>query len=331
MFGIEELKDRIEITNTTVECPVKGCDVKVRRQRVVFKREEKFKCQKHNIYISPSTFVYFNELDNVLWQEKDDINLFKRIKNVKRVTGIAHEKSEDAITWNVFRFLDKYNLLESILSSITGYNINELELIFWSYSQFRQYAWDPLLNARIEFGESNNIKNAINEGSEPDLIVKSDKALFFVEAKLTSDNKTPSDKEGIEDKIKNPKKYTTGGNSWFEKVFISDYKTIIHEQKYELMRFWLIGSWIAHNLDLDFYLVNLVLSEREKDIETVFNKHIRNNERRKFIRITWEDIYKRVLNSDISTVDKDVIIRYFKNKAIGYDGNGRLQKAFTIL
>jgi len=187
-----------------------------------------------------------------------------------------------------------------------------------------------LLKARVEFGESNDIINAENEGSEPDLIVKSDKAMFFIEAKLISGNKTPSSKKEIEKKIQNNKKYIKGGNNWFKKVFISDYKTIILEQKYELMRLWLIGSWIAANLDLDFYLVNLVLSDREMDIETVFNKHIRNNERRKFIRITWEDIYKHILNSNVPTEDKDVIIRYFKNKTTGYDKSGRLQKAFTI-
>jgi len=58
MFGIKELKGSIKITKTTVECPVKGCSEKVERQRKVFKRENRFKCLKHNIYISPSTFEY---------------------------------------------------------------------------------------------------------------------------------------------------------------------------------------------------------------------------------------------------------------------------------
>jgi len=58
MLGMEEMKKRIEITETTVECPVKGCNQKVERQRDVFKREERFKCPEYNIYISPSTFEY---------------------------------------------------------------------------------------------------------------------------------------------------------------------------------------------------------------------------------------------------------------------------------
>jgi len=97
------------------------------------------------------------------------------------------------------------------------------------------------------------------------------------------------------------------------------------------LRFWLVGTWIATRLDLDFHLVNLVLSECEQDIEIVFKKHIRENQRRKFVRITWEDIYKYISNSNVSGEEKEAITRYFKNKTIGYDGNGKLQRAFSIL
>jgi len=84
MFGIKELKEKIEITKTTVECPVKCCKEKVERQRKFFRKEDRFRCPKHNIFISPSTFEYAAELDNLLWKERSDIELFKKIKKVKR-------------------------------------------------------------------------------------------------------------------------------------------------------------------------------------------------------------------------------------------------------
>jgi len=320
MLGIGELKANIEITETTVECPVKGCNEKVERQREVFKREERFKCPKHNIYISPSTFEYPSELDNLLWKDKADLDLFNRIEKVKRESRIARDNSEDAVTWNVFRFLGKNNLLvEASLSSIIGTAQKSSEIIYWSYSQKENNSWSELNKARKEFGESQQ------RSSEPDVIIKTDNTLFFIEAKLTAGNETvPSD-------ISNSKKYETGGGNWFSKVFKSDYKTVaIAEKKYELLRFWLLGTWIAKQWDLDFYLVNLVLSEREKDIETIFEKHPYENQRMRFIRITWEDIYQQIRNSDLSGIDKDTMIRYFRNKTIGYDGNGRLQRAFSI-
>jgi len=87
---------------------------------------------------------------------------------------------------------------------------------------------------------------------------------------------------------------------------------------------------MAKQQDLNFYLVNLVLSEREKDIEANFKRHLKEKQERKFIRITWEDVYRQILNSALSGVDKDTIIKCFKNKTIGYNGNGKLQRAFSI-
>ena len=80
MFGLSDLKQQIEITETTVECPVKGYSIKVPRQRNVFTRNEKFKCPHHNIYISPSTFKYQREEDNLLLKDKHDLALLSEVK-----------------------------------------------------------------------------------------------------------------------------------------------------------------------------------------------------------------------------------------------------------
>ena len=319
MLGMEELKGSIEITEATVECPVKDCSEKVERQRKVFKRKKRFKCPKHNIYISPSTFEYQNESDNLLWKDKTDLDLFGKIKKVKRESRIARDNSEDAVTWNVFRFLERNNLVGITLSSIIGATLKSPEVIYWSFCQRENSSWSELNNAREEFGEE------IKRGSKPDIIIKTDNILLFIEAKLTAGNETaPSD-------ISNSKKYEIGGDNWFSKVFKSDYRTVaIDEKKYELLRFWLLGTWIAKQQDLDFYLANLVLSEREKDIEAIFKRHLCENQKMKFIRITWEEIYQQILNSNLSGTDKDKMIKYFRNKTIGYDGNGRLQSAFSI-
>jgi len=100
MFRIKELKDKIEITKTTVECPVKGC---------------------------------------------------KEI--VERESRMARDNSEDAVSWNVFRFLERNNLIEGFLSSITGLYLNSSEVIYWSYSQKEDNVLSKLNEARREFGE----------------------------------------------------------------------------------------------------------------------------------------------------------------------------------
>lgn len=318
IFGVEELKKEIEITKTTVECPVKDCNEKVDRRRRNSEKGTKFTCPKHNISISASTFVYPGEFDNVLWKEREDRALLKKIKTAKRENRMKYDNSEDAVSWNVFRFLEKNDLIKGFLNLITDNNFDSSEVIYWSYSQKENSHWSALNKAREEFGER------IEKGSEPDIIIKTDKALFFIEAKLTAGNKT------VPSHIDNSKKYETGGNNWFSEVLKSDYKAVaIDKKKYELLRFWLLGTWIAKQQDLDFYLVNLVLSEREAEIEAVFNAHIIENQRRKFLRVTWEMIYEYA--SKNPSKDTVTMMRYFRNKTIGYDRNGKLQRAFSVI
>ncbi|TFH03816.1 MAG: hypothetical protein E4H14_16020 [Candidatus Thorarchaeota archaeon] len=319
MLGCEELKETIEVTETTVECPVKGCNERVERQRSFFKKEIRFKCPKHEIYISPSTFEYTGEMYNLLWKDTQDLDLLHRIMKKKRESRMARDNSEDAVSWNVFRFLEKNNLVENCLDSITRTSPKSSDVIYWSYSQEEGSDWSLLNRARREFGER------ISRGSEPDIIITTDNALFFIEAKLTAGNKT------VPSNPRYSKKYETGGNSWFSTVFESDYKTIaIVEKKYELMRFWLLGTWMAEQMNIKFYLINLVLAEREADIEILFRRHIEENQRRQFLRVTWESIYEYVLNSSPSRNKKEMI-RYFRNKTIGYDNRGKLQRGFSIV
>jgi len=241
MFGVSDLKTNIVVTETTVECPVRDCSKIVTRQRKSFKREPQFLCPNHGIYISPSTFEYQNETDNFLWRDPEDLTLLREIKTVKRESRMARDNSEDALTWNVFRYLEKTNQVAPSLSSLIDASVISPKLVYWSYSQTAQGVWPQLAWARAEFGEHPT------RSSEPDLIIVSDTALFFIEAKLTATNKTtPSRQQYI-------KKYLTGGNNWYQRVFKTDYDTLaIQERKYELTRFWLLGSWIAAQLDYNF-------------------------------------------------------------------------------
>lgn len=84
---------------------------------------------------------------------------------------------------------------------------------------------------------------------------------------------------------------------------------------------------MAQQQNVDFYLVNLVRAEKELDIETIFKSHINESQRRKFLRVTWERIYQYISNSSL-TIEKDIMVRFFRNKTVGYDGKGKLQRAF---
>ncbi len=341
MFEFEKLKENIEKRNGTIACPVCGCNTKVKimnRQALNSlkshlgketsrKNFEQYFCKRHKIYITPSTFIYENYKDNLLWYNEDE-HLIKEIIKGKRVKEqLYHSNSEDAVSWNIFRFLEKNNMICDFLEKKFNIIEENPEVIYWSYSQKEKGLWKPLKEAREEF------ELRLAKGSEPDIIIIGKNALIIIEAKFNASNRTPFNH-------KNPNvenKYRSGGEKWWNEVFRSDFKkVVIDENKYELSRFWLIGTWMAHGSNqkrnLDFYLVNLVLKEKEKekDSESIFKKHIIENSRRKFLRFTWEEIYDYISKNNLSGENKDLIMSYFRNKTIGYY-QGRLRPAFSIL
>lgn len=320
MFGSKELKSSIKVTETTVECPVEGCIRTVERQRKSFKRSEVFRCNDHKIYISPSTFEYEEIFDNVLWKEPTDHELLRRIVRTKRESRIARDNSEDALTWNVFRFLERSHLLSGFLGTLVKHPVENPEVFYWSYSESQKSVWPCLKEAREQF------ETVPEKGSEPDLMIKSNEDLFFIETKLTATNNTVL--RSNDPKVQG--KYEEGGKGWYKKVVSSDFRTVaVTDKKYELLRLWLLGSWIAHRSGLNFYLVNLVPSEREVAIEGIFKKHIIASSSRNFLRATWEGVHRFVLASNLDIQDKNTVLRYFENKTIGYK-NGILQKAFSV-
>lgn len=335
MFGLERLKKRNEVTGDTITCPVIGCEAQVRRmtrrvlrsldaylERGEGRRQdfEQHLCREHRIYITPTTFVYEDLKDNLLWYGAEDKDLLREIIEVKRVKAqVHHDNSEDAITWNVFRFLERSKLLSEFLSKLRNSPVANPEIIYWSYSQSQQSVWNELEKTRAEFVE------APQRSSEPDLIVESDDALSFVEAKLRASSKLDFNKSHTaEDKKERIERYSKG-----DRFLKRPVENLIDAGYYQLMRFWVIGSSIAERLNLEFCLVNLVLSGKEEDIERDFKGYIKEDQSRKFVRITWEDIYQHISSSVLSGRDKDMIMRYFKNKTIGYK-NGKLQRAFSI-
>jgi hypothetical protein len=173
----------------------------------------------------------------------------------------------------------------------------------------------------IGFGEAEERR------SEPDLILEDDRALVFVENKLTSTNRS------VPSHPKNAKKYETGFERWFSTVFqrSATFKSVAVEAKlYELMRLWLIGWRIASEMGKRFILVNVVreAATSESDISAKFASYARlDHTSREFIRLTWESIRDVVIESGQPNADKQRLLGYLRGKTLGYAG-GHLRRAF---
>ena len=328
MFGREDLKSAVEVKKNSRACPVLGCETVVPRMKdkklgsldghlakgLMGEADlDHYLCKEHGIYITPSTFIYQNAWDNLLWDDAADRDLLTEIVKVKRIMAqLHHENSEDAVTWNVFRFLERSEALGGLLSQLSGASVTDPDVMYWTYARSQGGVWSELAEAWDEFGE------LPQRASEPDVIIRSDETAFMIEAKLGSDSGrrttwTPKQK------AERAERYGRG-----ERYLRRSVGEIMDAGHYQLMRFWVLGCWIAERVDRDFVLVNLVRWGEEEGIEEDFGSYIRGNRHRRFLRVTWEEIYEFISDAAPESSDRDRMMWYFENKTIGRE------KAFKV-
>jgi hypothetical protein len=267
----------------------------------------------------------------MLWTTDADLALWRAINapGVKRENRIARDNSEDAVTWNVFRFLELHGLVGEFIKLVVGETIARTpRVIYWSYCQQSLQVWSPLLDAAQLFGEN------VEYRSEPDVVIDDDRILVFVENKFLAGKPKPP-------KTRYRKRYTTAGPGWFAKVFSPSTtfeEMSVTDELYQLMRLWLLGSWIANRNGRRFLLLNVVRSQSEDARETGarFGVYIAATPHRQFVMATWENIYAGLIRK-VASPDSKRLSDYFANKTIGYPYNlegvptGVLQRAFTLL
>lgn len=319
MLGWSSLKKHIRGAERGTVCPVEGCTIRLaERQQRTFRVGPEFACPVHGIAFSASTFEHLDPSRNAIW---GDYGEYESLDS-KRESRFGRENSEDAVTWNVFRFLETHGLLAGYLSELAQLSVSAPKTIFWSHDRESGQPWAPLMEARAQF-ELNPAK-----GSEPDLMVMTDRCLFVIEAKLTAGNAT------VPGTARSRDRYVKGGDGWWHESFSTDCENEeIAEQSrlYELMRFWLIGSWMARMARTDFRLINLLRSEasEEADIEFRFRRFLRADAHFRFLRATWEGIRTFIAAKAPDSADRERMISYFGEKTMGYR-DGDLRRAFAV-
>jgi len=318
MYLYGDLKVSRPITEEEVPCPVGGCEIRLPRQVKHFRRDTAYLCSAHDIYTSPSTYDHRDPRNNLL-NPHADWPLIEALAAAKRETRrLGRERSEDAVTLNVFRALERLGLLEEYLSVLSGEPVSAPRLMFWSYCPNHDGCWPQLMDGRKEF-ELNPAR-----GSEPDLMVESDDHLFFVETKVASKNVS---------KPSNPAvlpRYESGGEGWYRHVFRAPAEHLASgERLYELMRFWLLGSWMAQQLEKKYLLVVITRREASDDYADRFRAGIEESDDRRFVAGYWEDIPGWLSLGGSPEPEAAGLWRYFQGKTLGYQGDA-LQRAFSV-
>ena len=60
------------------------------------------------------------EADNLLWTEDGGLQLLNATKSAGDYGFLGHDNSERAVAWNVFRWLERSNVLSALLEYLTG-------------------------------------------------------------------------------------------------------------------------------------------------------------------------------------------------------------------
>jgi hypothetical protein len=188
--------------------------------------------------------------------------------------------------------------------------------MYWAHSRGQNGLYDRLRAARMVF------ETRPGQGSEPDLIVETPDAIIVIEAKLGSGNLVR-----CQEAARVSARYQENG--WWRQVFREDYQRVAcKERRYEIARLWLLGSWMAKEAGKAFRLVVLMPRAQDADLERQVRPLLLGDDR--FARSDWESVYEFVAGAPGATDRRTTFLEYFRNKTLGYDSSGRLQKAFTV-
>jgi hypothetical protein len=200
------------------------------------------------------TYVYDEPYRNLLWTDAEDQERLTAILRGKRESRMGHEHSEDAITWNVFRFFECHGCLAPAMRTICPCPTEEPQTIFWATDNGA--LWEPFRRCSDEIPEKTFAR------SEPDLMLLWKRNLLvIIEAKFRSPNRSDPKKRADERRKVGP--YIQRASGHFNRDGAYE---ACKDGWYELLRNWALGSKLKDSLGCErFVLVNLLRKRHEKE------------------------------------------------------------------
>ncbi len=233
------------------------------------------------------------------------------------------ERSEDAVSWNVFRSLQEAGCLGRFARAITGDTCTvEPFLYLWGICTSDD-TFDPmelLIAARKRFESNLPVERPY---TEPDIMIHlPGRYLILIEAKFTSPNTT----------------YARGPRKDAQSLTLDELLEIYHDPQlqilayrqaqmapqvhYQLWRNMTFSEWMSredHRNTRAFH-VNLVREGFEKSAVAAFHRLVTPDFKDRFRRLTWESIYRSFAGNPAL----DTMCQYLENKTAG------LVRAFNI-
>lgn len=290
-YGINDVDHVKPARNSThVECYVRGCENVLEMPRRGF---EGTVCQDHGIRChKSSTYSYADASRNVITDHWEFSN--KLLKHPFKFEShrLGLEKSEDTLSWNVFKTIHSHGLLKEFTEHLVGQSFSvEPQLFLWGINMETYEAWDILIAARNRFEFNLPVKRPL---TEPDIaIYVPGQIVILIEAKFTSAN--PVYKRGPRANSQSLtlneliEIYQDPGLRTLDLVIANDSPQI----HYQLWRNMIFAEWMA-GLDgnqVEHLVVNLVCDLSENHVVQQFRQLINPAKEKTFMRFTWEAIH----------------------------------------
>ena len=317
-FGLEELEvDAASrylanvpgslIQSDKVRCCVRDCNHWIARRRRGVNDSNAF-CPVHGISVSTSpTYIYKDDSRNFII----DIEMLHQVKPLKVESWrLGNERSEDALSWNVFRGLSGLNSLSIALHSLTGIEIDtNPELYLWGIkvSDAQPHVWPRLLAIR------HALEKGVGIPTEPDIILRvPGKVIVLIEAKFGSGNGTMAGQEdrfGAVADFLNRYPCMEGQADPLNRAWIEEQNP--DQVLQQLVRNVIFAQWLAEDGEIPF-VVNLVRDTEERNVAERMAFHLASNGPVKFLRATWENLLQLPFRSNKKTAAP--LTHYFENK-----------------
>jgi len=326
-FGIKDLDPdpaRQPKDQSLARCYVRDC-------RNVLARPARGKrgqvCPEHGIYCHRSyaggTYSYAEAGQNIIVGTEQFRQRIVRHPFKYESHRMGQERSEDAVSWNVFRSLQEAGRLADFVRLATGENYPpEPQLYLWGIcvTDDEFDAWPLLIAARNRF--ENNLP-VDRPKTEPDIALHlPGKYLILIEAKFTSPNTF----------------YKRGPRKDKSSLTLDELLSLYDEPQheilnreaarevdrifYQLWRNMVFAEWMAQfdGPCTKAYHLNLVRAGYEQENATEFARLITPGFEDRFNQITWEQIHAWSTGDDRLTT----MSQYLRSKTAG------LTKAFNV-
>jgi hypothetical protein len=319
-FGTHTLDPRAVCLGTNprrVRCYVRGCGRILQTPTRYYKGEP---CPEHGIRCHYSsygaTYSYADVRQNAI--VSPDLLTTRIIGHPFKFEShrLGSERSEDMLSWNVFRSLQEAGCLGMLARAITG-DTTPIEpyLYLWGICLTDDACdpWDLLIAARNRF-ESN--LPVVRPLTEPDIAIHlPGRYLILIEAKFTSANMTYNRGPRKDAQSLTLKELLEIYHDPILRILDHDQARSASQVHYQLWRNMLFSEWMARkdHPATKAYHVNLVRRGYERASAAEFHDLVKPDFQDRFRRITWEQIYRMALaDGGLSR-----LCRYIETKTAG--------------